>query len=109
MFQAARYIQNSFSIIFPRVHDIRRRANAFEDLLRGEYGQPQIISVPDEFAPEVPRIIFESEHRYSQIVISQVSIALNVTYSVDYQIDATKRNPYLVERINSLFALLDLL
>jgi hypothetical protein len=68
MFRTPRYIQNSFSIIFPRVRDIRRRINAFEDLLQSEYTQPQVISVPDDFAPEVPRIIFESQHRYSQIV-----------------------------------------
>jgi len=109
MFQAPRYIQNSFSIIFPRVREMRRRVNAFEDLLQGEYTQPQSISVPDDFAPEVPRIIFESEHRYSQIVISQVSIALNVTYSPDYQLDATKRRPYLEERIGRLFSLLDVI
>jgi hypothetical protein len=106
MFEAPRYIQSSFSIIFARQQNIRRRANEFEDRLKGQYFQPQILPVPDDLDPEVPRMIFGSEHGYSQIVISQVSCVLNVVYSPDWQLDISKGTKYLLERTPILFDLL---
>lgn len=109
MFSKPRYIQNSFNVVFPRQRTIRRIANDFEDRLRERYFQPQIISIPDELDPEFPRMIFGSEHGFSQIIVSQVSFVLNVTYSPDWQTDISKGKEYLNERIAILFSLLDLL
>jgi hypothetical protein len=110
MFEEPRYIQNSFSIAFHRDIGIRRRANQFEDLLRekfeGHYGQPQIIPIPDEIDPEVPRMIFGSRHGFSQIIVSQISMTLNVTYSPDWQTDILKGKDYLQKRTVALFSLL---
>lgn len=109
MLSEPRYIQNSFNVVFPRQATIRRRANEFEDKLKGRYFQPQIVSVPDELDPEVPRMIFGSEHGFSQIMVSQVSFVLNVVYSPDWQTDISKGKTYLTERVSILFDLLDLL
>lgn len=109
MFDKPRFIQNSFNVVFPRQAAIRRKANDFEDKLKGLYFQPQIISVPDELDPEIPRIIFGSEHGYSQVIISQVSFVLNVVYSPDWQVDISKGKQYLNERVSILFELLKLL
>lgn len=109
MFDTPRYIQNSFNVVFPRHATIRRLANDFEDRLKGRYLQPQIIGVPDELDPEVPRMIFGSVHGFSQIVVSQVGIVLNVTYSPEYQADSNKGKSYLAERIAILFDLITLL
>src|SRR4051794_20050190 len=98
IFSTPRYVQNSFSVIFPRQLDIRRRANDFENKLSGNYGQPQIFPMPDELEPEAPRIIFNSSHSYSQIVISQISITMNVNYSPEWQVNADLRRNYLLER-----------
>jgi len=113
MFEKARYIQNSFNITFPRRIDIRRKANDFEDTLRGSleghYSQPQVIPVPDELDPEIPRLIFGSKHGFSQIVITQANLALNVVYSPDWQMDISRGRHYLLERVPILFKLLDIL
>jgi hypothetical protein len=109
MFDKPHVIQNSFNVIFPRQAAIRRKANDFEDKLKGLYFQPQIISVPDELDPEIPRIIFGSEHGYSQVIISQVSFVLNVVYSTDWQTDISKGKQYLYERVSVLFDLIKLL
>jgi hypothetical protein len=113
MFDQARYIQNSFSITFNRYSAIRRKANEFEDLLNsrfdGHYSQPQVIPIPDELDPEMPRMIFGSKHGFSQIIISQLNMTLNVTYSPDWQIDIRKGKEYLKERSSALFSLLGLL
>ncbi|MCX5974902.1 MAG: hypothetical protein NTU59_09620 [Coprothermobacterota bacterium] len=109
MFEEPRFIQNSLSIVFPREMQIRRRANDFEDLLKGTYAQPQTIPVPDELDPEVPRLIFGSVHGYSQIVITQINVSLNVTYSSEWQADIQMGRGYLLERIPLLFSLLSIL
>ena len=112
MFEQARYIQNSFAFNFAKRSDIRRKSNEFEDVLKekleGHYGQPQVISVPDELDPEIPRLIFSSRHGFSQIIVSQISITLNVTYSPDWQIDIEKGREYLLQRINVLYEALPL-
>lgn len=113
MFGATRYIQNSFSVSFSRYPEIRRRSNEFEDLLKtnfqNHYGQPQVISVPDELDPEVPRLVFGSRHGYSQIIISQIGMTLNVTYSPEWQQDISKGKKYLKERSSALYLLLKIL
>lgn len=105
MFQLPKYIQNSFSIFFPRQEMIRRKVNDFEDVLADHYSQPQVFPVPDELNPEVPRILFDSEHGFSQIVISQINMSLNVTYSSDWQSDISKGMEYLTERVPILYRL----
>jgi len=106
LFDTPRYIQNSFNIIFARQVDIRKKINDFESKLADSYRQPHIPSVPDEFPAEIPRIIFESTHSYSQIAISQMSIAFNVTYSLDWQTSTEQRKEYLAARIPILLDLL---
>jgi len=113
MFEAVRYVQNSFAIAFPRQHDIRRKVNDFEDFLQthleGHYQQPMLIPVPDEMDPEIPRLIFGSRHGFSQIVFSQIGLSLNVDYSPDWQLDVSKGRQYLLERAPVLFDLLSIL
>ena len=111
MFGQPKYIQNSFSVSFERCRDVRRRVNAMEDLLQqkypGHFGQPQVIPVPDELDPEVPRVIFGSQHGFSQIIASQISLVLNVAYSPDWQVDISKGRQYLKERVAILYALFE--
>ena len=113
MFESPRYIQNSFSVTMERQSEIRRRANDFEDLLKekteGHYGQPQVIPVPDELDPEVPRLIFDSRHGFSQILISQISITLSVNYSPEWQHDILKGQEYLLDRTKAIFSLFELM
>lgn len=109
MFESAKYIRNTFGVSFTRQQDIRRYAIQFEDNLKGNYFQPQIISVPDDLDPEVPRMIFGSQHGFSQIVVSQINITLNANYSPDWQKDISKGREHLLERVPILFDLLKIL
>lgn len=109
MFEEPRYIGNSFNVTFSRQPAIRRMANDFEDKLEGQYFQPQIIPVPDDLDPNVPRMIFGSRHGFSQIIVSQINLLLSVTYSPDWQLDISKGREYLLDRVSILFRLLDIL
>ncbi len=109
MFEEPRYIGNSFNVTFSRQPAIRRMANDFEDKLEGQYFQPQIIPVPDDLDPNVPRMIFGSKHGFSQIIVSQINLLLSVTYSPDWQLDISKGRQYLLDRVSILFELLDII
>ena len=106
MFDPPQYIQNSFNVFFQRQPSIRRKADTFETLLEATYDPPLVLPIPDDQDPEVPRLVFSSKTGYSQIVISQISIALNVQYSTDFQIDISKGRAYLSDRVPTLFQLL---
>lgn len=105
MFEDPVYVASSLNVVFPRVRDIRRRANEFEDRLVDRYGQPQSVPVPDELDPQVPRLVFQSLGGHSQIVISQVSISLSVTYDGEWTSDASKRAAYLSDRVPLVYQL----
>lgn len=110
MFESPKYISNSLNILFPRESSIRRLSNQFEDRLKGNYQQPQATGVPDEFDPQVPRIIFGSVHGFSQIIISQINMVLNVRYSPnEWQSDISHGRSYLLERVPMLFELVEII
>ena len=92
------FVANSLNVIFPRAQHIRRRINDFEDRVSGPYGRPQTLPAPDEFDPQFPRVIFQSVGGHSQLVASQVSIALNVNYDGEWTRDSSKRLAYLQGR-----------
>lgn len=101
------YVQNSFSVIFPRQLDIRRKLVDFENILSDEYGQPQSISLPDELDADIPRAIFPSKGGHSQITVTQINIVLTVNYSPDWQVDDDLRKKYLLSRANTVFDLVE--
>jgi hypothetical protein len=109
MFESPKFITSGISVVFERQREIRKKQFDFEDALKDRYVQPQLISVPDDLDPEVPRLIFTSHHGYSQIVMTQINISMNVKYSEEWQLDIQKfGKPYMSERIQLLFKLLSI-
>jgi len=108
VFNEPQHISNSLNVVFPRADKIRRLTNEFEDTLSGRYAQPQTIPVPDELDPQFPRLIFQSLGGHSQIVVSQVSVSLNVTYDGEYASNSNKRLAYLQERVRLVYDLCSL-
>lgn len=109
MFPTVNYILNALTLNFPRYIQIRRKAIDFEDKLRGIYSAAQVNPVPDELDPGIPRILFDSDHGFSHISISQTNIVLEVRYSEDWQVEIEKGKQYLFEKNNLLYELLDLI
>lgn len=117
MFELARTENTILTLSFKRREKVRRDANTIEDFLADYakthsetiYGPPQILPVPDEFDPRVPRIVFGSSHGYSQLLVSQLSVSLQVTYSPDWQTDDAKRRSYVIERADLLWKIIEVL
>lgn len=101
-----KFIQAQFSLKYEPQIKIRRSANDIEDFLQPQYGTPQMLPLPDEFAPEAPRIILYSKNGHSQISISQISIDFIVNFDNEFLNDFKKTQEYIQERITLLIELL---
>lgn len=111
MLAAPMLFQHTFSLHFSRHLTIRRDANQLEDALNlgcpGGYGPPQSFAIPDEVAPDMPRLIFSAVSGFSAITVGQTSISLAVNYSEDWQRERDKCVDYLKRRTHVLFDMLD--
>ncbi len=111
MLAEPRLVQHNLAIHFPRRPSIRREINVLEDALNagcpGGYGTPQVVAIPDEVGPEIPRVIFSAVSGFSMITVSQQVISLAVNYSPDWQVDREKCLSYLKRRAHVLFTMLD--
>ena len=96
-------VQHSVTLTYPRQTGIRRRVNEVEDVLTKAfptgYSFPQIVPVPEEIDPEVPRLLFGSSHGFNQILVSQIAVMLSVTYSPDWQETPGRGVQYAKERL----------
>lgn len=100
-------VQHSVSLTLKRNPAIRRRVNEIEDLVKerseGRFAMPQVIPIPDELDPSVPRLIFVSKAGFSQLLVSQVGVVFNVTYSPDWGADFQRCEDYLRSKVDLLF------
>jgi len=60
LFEEPKYVQTKFNIIIPRQPEIRRKAFEFEDILVDKYFQPEVVNIPDELDPQLPRLFYQS-------------------------------------------------
>lgn len=98
MFESPLLTNNSLVLTFEVRPDLRKLATQIEDLVctkENSFTQPTLIPVPDEIEPSMPRIIFNTKHSFSQLVLSQNNITLNMMYSSDFQSDTQKCEDYI--------------
>lgn len=100
------FVQAQFSLKYEPQPKIRRYVNDIEDFLEQHYGAPQTMPLPDEIAPEAPRIILYSKNGHSQIVFSQISVDFIVTFDSDFLNDFSKTQVYIQERVALIIELL---
>lgn len=100
------FIQAQFSLKYEQQIKIRRYANEIEDFLQCYYGIPQTTPLPDEIAPDAPRIVLYSKNGHSQIHFSQVSVDFIVNFDNDFLNDFEKTKKYITERIILIIDLL---
>lgn len=101
-----KFMQALFSLKYEPQIRIRRSVNQIEDALSDHYGPAEMPPLPDEFAPEVPRIILHSKNGHSQISFSQISVNLTVDFDDKYWEDFAATKIYILERLQILMELL---
>lgn len=101
-----KYMQAQFSLKYQPQTRIRRGVNQIEDMLCEHYGPAEMTPIPDEIAPEAPRIILRSKNGHSQISFSQISVDLTVDFDDKYWEDFDATRKYIVDRLSILRGLL---
>lgn len=104
-----KFVQAQFALKYEPQIKIRRAANDIEDFLQHYYGPPQTMPLPDEFAPEAPRIILYSKNGHSQISFSQISVDFTVNFDNEFLNDFKKTQEYIRERISLIIELLKII
>lgn len=94
-----KFVQAQFSLKFDPYQKIRRCTNDIEDLLENFYGTPQTMPLPDEFAPEAPRIVLNSLNGHSQISFSQISVDFTANFDGEYVDDFELTKEYILKRL----------
>lgn len=105
-------VRHSISLTMGRNPSIRRMVNEIEDLIKAEsiggFAQPQLIPVPDELDPEIPRVVFTSKGGHTQVMVSQVSVTFNANYSPDWAQNPDKCRDYLLSKVDLLFRIVSI-
>lgn len=101
-----KFVQAQFSLKYDPLIKIRRAANDIEDFLQQHYGTPQMMPLPDAFAPEAPRIVLYSKNGHSQISFSQISVDFIVNFDNKFLNDFKKTQKYIQERVSLIIELL---
>lgn len=105
-FLPARVVSSAIALTFPRQDDIRRRANDFEDLLKDDFGQPQVVNVPDEINPDLPRFLFAAKDERSLISVSQTIIQQNIVFPEDVPLELGGVTTHVLTQYPVLFKML---
>lgn len=106
MLEQARYVQNSFSVVFPEYRSVSAHEQAIFSAFRGLYFPAKVLPSSAE-SGEGHRLLFQSQHGHSQIVASDSNVTLNVAYSPDWQTEPTQARGYMAERTQLLFGILE--
>jgi len=85
------------NITFNRIEKIKKVFIDNSSVFVG-YNEPSILPIPDDAPRDIPRIIMQSEHGYSQITISPEVISFIVTYDEAFSSDWNKCEKYLIEK-----------
>ncbi len=96
------YLNTSFSFAFELKADIQDFANVVGSYLENEYHPAQLNNVPPNTDPSVPRVAFTAKDGMSQIVLSQLNMALNIGFPEDAREDATKVIARIIDHVDYL-------
>lgn len=107
MFEQARYIQNSFSLFYPEQRSFSTHEQDIFARLEGRYFPARLVTISGAPGDEEQRLLFQSQHGHSQIVVSAGNVTLNVSYSPDWQTKPADAREYMRERTLLLFGALE--
>ena len=108
-FENMNIINCSLNMVYPRKVKIGEKLSPFlqqpGSALEDLYLTPQILGIPNDIDPEVPRIILDAVNRHNQITVSQVNSRLNCNFDFRYQGDISKSFNYARQRAEVLQSL----
>jgi hypothetical protein len=104
-----RIVESTVATFFARQVHVRREANRFEDALSTFFSAPQVVPIPDDFQPEIPRLVMTSPHGHSVLEVSQRHASLKTSYDGEFSSDFGRCRTYLSERIGAIYPLVEVI
>ena len=88
-------IQTSLNIVFPPIKAFRKNYINSEEKLIGSFLQPTLLSVPDNAAPEIPRLITHTKGGHSTLNMGLSVLSFVTNYDKEYVSDWNKCQKYI--------------
>lgn len=95
MLGSANLITSTISVLFQPFPEARKSIFKLEEALKEGFLTPELLPVPDEAPPEIPRIQFRSRHGFSILRFTPVRIDLETNYDAQYSSDIKKCFDYI--------------
>lgn len=101
-------ISCSYTIHYQPILKLRERIFEIENLLAGKFQTPlNLIPVPDEAPPEIPRISAISLHGHTSLNLSMVNAQVIAQFDDCYAPNAEKCIDYMIEKEELLSSIMD--
>lgn len=98
----------TYSIIYSKANDIRRKVFNLEDKLEGIFATPFALNpIPDDAPQEIPRIQATSKLGHSNLGISLNNTQFSVNFDENFNRNIDKCLKYIEERILKIYDALD--
>lgn len=77
-------LQTSLNIVYPKIDSFRKKFVNSEEKLKKSFLQTTLLPVPDEAAPEIPRVIANTPGSHSMLNMGLTVAAFNTNYDNDF-------------------------
>lgn len=93
----------TFNLFYPKLSDIRRKFLELEEELCDYFVSPfNLLPIPDDAPPEIPRITAKSKHGHSQLSISLINVQINIDFDENFNRDFDECFKYMNKRIRKV-------
>jgi len=96
-------LNTHYNILSPHVTDIRKRVVAYEDTLQRDFLPYEILPIPDNAPPDIPRITMETKGRHSMLQISLSGASFQTAYDEQYNQSWDMCREYLEHRASQVY------
>jgi hypothetical protein len=96
-------IKSLINMVFDKEPDIRKKGFQLEDKFAGQFGKANIFAISDDFDDSAPRIVMESLHKHSSLIVSAVNAQLETRFDNEYNNNWDLCKNYTTERFMKIY------
>ena len=104
---AVTVLNTQFSILFPKIINIKRNIMEREETLLKEFMPCQIFPIPDDAPMELPRVSVFTKNNHSNLSISMSGCTLNTQYDDNFNRDWPKCEHYLKGKSSLIYDVIE--
>ena len=102
-------LSTQYNILYSRISNLRKIILGYEDMLLDEFTHCQVIPIPDEAPPEIPRVTTTTKSGYSTLQISLTGTVFHTIYDNNFNEDWDKCHNYLNKKSKFIYGVMNCL